>query len=124
MQSHIRARRHKCKPTQTVWVGADRAGIGAVFRLEQLDGAASVLLAVAAIAMRHRRLGGGVADELVRTCLDEITAQGLESGEPEVVITARIDKRNHPSQKMARRNGFTHTGMLDEYQVWQKALLL
>ena len=125
VQSYIREKRHKCSPGQALWVGTDGdSEIAAVFRLEEIDGPAIVLVSVAAVALRHRHQGGGVADEMLRTCLDEITAAGIAAQLPEVIVVGHIHPENQASQKMARRAGAIHVGMLDDYQVWQKALQL
>lgn len=127
VQRYIREVRHKCTPEESTWVGVDRSGIGGVFQFERVDGWSSVQVRVAAVALHHRFTGGGVADELLRTCLDEVTARSIDAGEPEVTITANIHELNHASQGWARRNGLIHTGSLEDgcqYQVWQKAIPL
>ena len=54
-------------------VGLDSKGIGAAVWFEELDGPSMVEVRVGAVALRHRRRGGGVADEMVTVLFDAIT---------------------------------------------------
>lgn len=121
VQSYIRALKPRTSPNCHLWVGLDAEGVAGVFHYERVGGT-EVFVKCAAIAVRHRRKGGGVADELLTTMLDEITARAIEAGERDVLVTGHIHPENRPSQYLARRTGFRQIACLDEYQVWAMTL--
>lgn len=88
----------------------DLDGIAAVSHWQEVDGPAVVEIREMAIAFRHRRQGGRVADELMAHTLDEITARAIDSQVDEVVVQGMIWHENLPSQRLAAQAGFKVTG--------------
>lgn len=107
VQSRIRA---DAKPPAAaplhLWAGRDPKGFGAVLMYEQLDGPHQVDVHYVAVALRHRGRGGGAADEMMRTLMDNLTQDAMAQGAHAVQALAWIHERNAPSQRLFRRFGF------------------
>ena len=105
VQSRIRTATSAPPPPQFMLVGSDAEGIGAAVWYEELDGAGNIEVRVGAVALRHRRRGGGVADEMVAALFDALTEKALHDGVDIVLVQTWVDERNRPSQAMCRRAG-------------------
>lgn len=123
VQSRIRGGKHKCTPAERIWVGVDEGGIAAVFRFELEDNTLdAIFLKLCAVSTRHRGQGGGVADEMMRTFVEEATDLAVGGEVGETVLSAHIHPKNKSSQDLARRHGFVQSSLFYEYQVWQTVL--
>lgn len=126
MQSKIRTANPACRPPEYLQLGWDDEGIGAAIFWEELDGPGQVELHVAAVALRYRRRGGGVADEMMTHTLDALTTRALELGVDLVEASTWIDEQNRASQNMCRRFGFRQVAFKDDegLQRWSGTILI
>ncbi len=115
VQSAIRSRINPpCQLPNHCLLGWDGDELAAVAFYEELDGPAQVEVHAVAVGMPYRRKGGGWADEMLKTVLDEITLRAHEHGVDFVAVLAWIDGANRPSQDLFRRAGMRQTGVLAE----------
>lgn len=112
-------------PGRTVLLGWDDAGeLGAVVSYVDLTNARYVIEVIAA-SMRHRFCGGGVAREALGTALQYITADADDHGHASVVIGADIHRRNEPSRRLFRSEGFAQTfARDDDYETWATEVII
>lgn len=125
VQQEIRSFRPPLGRGRHLWLGYDDEGLAAVITWQELDGPAEVELEYGAVALRHRRVGGGYADELSQVLFDEVTARAIEGGVAAVSMTAYVWNQNRPSQALCRRMLFAHVAeAAPGVQVWHRELLV
>jgi L-amino acid N-acyltransferase YncA len=102
----------------TLLVGRDAGGIGAVSWWFQVHGPGVVKIQASAVALRLRKRGLGCGDELMSETLDGIASQADAAGEDHVMVTGSIHRQNRASQALADRHGFFYTQDSDDLQEW------
>jgi hypothetical protein len=110
VQSFIRDLRPPLGPDQSLLVGEDGAGIGALCLLAQQEDASFIKIQVLAVAVRYRGTEGAYADEAVDVALETAVERGRKSGLDEVIIVGWIHPRNHPARRLNQRTGFVCHG--------------
>lgn len=120
MQSAIRQIKPPAQPPDYCLTGWDGETLAAVAFYDELDGPGTIEVRAVAVGREYRHHGGGYADEMLRTVLDEITLRALDHGVDFVTVRAHIDESNRPSQRLFRRVGMQQTGVLSgtELQIW------
>lgn len=124
MQAKVRTMKPPYPPPEHLLLGWDDAGIGAAVFWEELDGPGQVEVYLGAVAMRYRRRGGGVADEMMTELFDAITERAFEVGVDMVEISTWIHEGNRASQSMARRFTFHQTSFKEDEQLQRWSVFL
>lgn len=64
-------------------------------------------LQAVAVALRHRRQGGVIAEETIKQALATIAHKAARQGHSTAYVFGFIDARNLPSRRMCSAQGFT-----------------
>lgn len=126
VQANIRTGPLGCAPHEFFMLGWDDAGIGAAIYWEQLDGPGLVELRTCAVDNRHRRAGGGVADEMISLFISSCFEAALQEDVESVIAIASIHEDNRNSQDLFRRHQFAQTALADGdgLQAWSTEILV
>lgn len=112
VQSGIRTQRPPLGPDYTMLLGEDDEDgeIGAVSCSLRLD-IGEYKICGLAVSVRYRGGTGGHARECLDVCLGVLEADAAALGAVDLYVRTEIDRRNEPSQRLARSAGFAPTSL-------------
>lgn len=102
---------------ERILIGRDGLGIAAACWWGETN-PRMVRLYCIGVALRLRRRGLHVGDQLMTEVLDRIDADALESGVDMLLVDALVDRSNGDSQALLTRHGFTYMNNDGWYQRW------
>jgi hypothetical protein len=101
-----------------VLLGRDSAGLAAACWWTEQAGARYVHIESLGVALRLRRTGQYVGDQLLDEVIQELATNADQAGHDQVMIRARIDWANSASQDLFSRKRFTYKESDGYYQQW------
>lgn len=113
VQAGIRDIRPPMPAGDTVLIGRDSEGIGAVAWWFQMFGPSTVKIQAVAVALRLRGDGRRCGDELMDHALDRIAGDADAAAEDKVIVYAHIRPENGASQALFDRFGFFYVNDTD-----------
>lgn len=86
---------------------------------EQMAGPGQVFVKACAVSCDVRGSGGSVARELHEELLNDVRSVAAAAGLTEVVLRAKVDPRNIPSQTLLLAAGWRKDGMDEGLELWR-----
>lgn len=120
-QRHLRQTSQLLQPGDLLLVGTRGTELIAAVHLkfDASDDLFEVFIAAGGVALSARGKGGGIADQMLATIRAEGIARARALGCIHLVLTGKIHRNNHASQRMVQRAGFEPYGLPStDYQSW------
>jgi hypothetical protein len=106
VQSGIRALQPPLPPDQSLMLGLDVEGIGAVCLLAEQGDAAVIKIQAIAVSVRLRGQGGVYADEAMQVALEVAGNRAQNARIDSVLLVGWVDPHNIASKRLNQRAGF------------------